>query len=288
MRAIPFLFVCMLGCMISSAIDLGRVNVKLTRSAADKLKTKPYEFVVLDDTTLRRTWKDGNRTINVDFSPTSDKMILAEIRYTNSVSIAAATKDANRIGLTSSSAWKKTRAASVANIGLKKALVMKLGNGSYLFLEAAERNKVSTLLLFAAKPTTNRRDIDVFDGVVVSALGVAAGGDANEILQRDETRRWKSAHGSNSVAIAAQGSKKPARPNPRATQKPNSNSAAALVQNNNSQSIVPPSRDAAEASTQTKSKVSSFFASMTDDHWIFAAIILGLFFVFLFFRSASK
>lgn len=287
MRAIPFLFVFLLGCMISSAIDLGRVNVKLTRSIADKIKTIPYEFVVLDDTTVRRSWSVGNRQICVDFSPTSDKLILAEIKYANPVSIAVATKDANRIGLTSSSEWKKTKASSVANIGLGKALVMKLGNGSYLFIESTGA-KVSSLLLFASKPTTNRRDIAVFDGVVSSALGVAASGDANTNLQRDETRRWKVAHGSNPATVASQNRQTTPRPSPSATQNSSVNSGAVASQNKNSQTIRPSSSKSTGASTKPKSKVSSFIDSMTDEHWLFAAIILGLFFVFLFFRSGSK
>jgi len=279
--------------MISSAIDLGRVNIDLTRLAADKIKTTPYAFVVLNDTTLRRTWRDGNRSISIDFSPSNDKMILAEIKYTNPVSLSAATHDAKRIGRTSSSAWKKTKAASVAKIGLGNAMMMKLGNGSYIFIESLGGGKVSSLLLFRTKPTENRRDISAFDGVVSSALGVAAGGDANENLQADEERRWKLAYGAKNLMAhnrlsGIRKNQSNQRHAPRSSSSAQGSKDARLTgQNENARRTSSPSKSA-QASVRTSSGIKSFFSSLTQNQLIFGGAILGFFFLFLIFRSGSK
>ncbi len=195
---IRHLLVC-LACVLlasfgASALELENLRLPMTRSEADASLSKNYEYRVLQDVSIRRTWDEGNRRISIDFTPTNDKAVLITIEYKKPVTRTVADRDAAALVGGKLTKWRKGKAARMAEIGLKTAHFVRTPQGGFLFRERAKKGKYSRLAYFASTPKTNRWELNDFDDSRrVTALGSTAGGEGVDYLRKDEERRRKTA-----------------------------------------------------------------------------------------------
>ncbi len=193
---IRHLLVC-LACAVlasfgASALEVEDLRLPMTRSEADASLSKNYEYRVLQDVSIRRTWEEGNRRISIDFTPTNDKAVLITIDYKKPVTRAVADRDAAAMAGGKLGKWRKGKAKKMEEIGLTSAHFVRTPQGGFIFRERAKKGKYSRLAYFASTPQDNRWELNEFDDSRrVTALGSTAGGEGVAYLRKDEEKRRK-------------------------------------------------------------------------------------------------
>ncbi len=190
------LFVC-LACVLlapfcAAALEMEDLHLPMTRNDADATLSKNYEYRVLQDVSIRRTWDEGNRKVSIDFTPANDKAVLITVEYKKPVTATVANRDAEAMAGGKLGKWRKGKAKKMEEIGLKKAQFVRTEGGGFIFRERAKGGKYSRLAYFASTPRDNRWELSVFDDRRrVTAMGSTAGGEGIDYLRKDEERRRK-------------------------------------------------------------------------------------------------
>ncbi len=184
--------------MVGSAAALEVTDIPaevFSREYADAHFTKDYEYRLLEDNSVRRTWKVDGYTLIVDFDIRSSKVICVFVDYEPAVSRSVAMEHARHLvaGRSEGVRWVNTRSEAVQRVGLPKARrFMELTDGSYIFWESnSERaNNCDRLCWFASKPRADRMAV----GSLVATSGRTALGSTSvtgvhSSLKADEERR---------------------------------------------------------------------------------------------------
>ncbi len=172
------------------------MRLPMTRAEADNIPDKGYSFRVLQDVSIRRTWKDDNRTVSMDFTPTNDKAVLITVDYRKPVTAAVIKRDAAALAGGKIRKWTQSKGKAkkrLEELGMKKTRYARTEGGGFLVIERAPKGKkYSRIAYFASEPRDNRWELNDFDDSRrVTALGSTAGGDGAVYLRQDEERRRK-------------------------------------------------------------------------------------------------
>lgn len=166
-----------------------------SREYADAHFTKDYEYRLLEDNSVRRTWKADGYTLIADFDIRSSKVICVFVDYEPAVSRSVAMEHARHLvdGRSEGVRWVNTRSEAVQRVGLPKARrFMELTDGSYIFWEAdsARANNCDRLCWFASKPKADRMTVGNLSSTTGrTALGSTGMTGVYSSLKSDEDRR---------------------------------------------------------------------------------------------------
>lgn len=168
-------------------------NQGLTREYADRNFSKDYEYVILEDNTVRRTWQADGYSLVLDFDIRSGKLICLYVDYSPAMEKQTAMLHAEQLseGRDEGVKWIKTKEKSARKVGMKDARLRRLTDGSFLFWESAGTSGAcERLSWFAEAPRMDRmtvKEANRYTGR--TAMGVSGVGGAVEELRRDEDRR---------------------------------------------------------------------------------------------------
>ncbi len=269
------LFTLLSGTAIA-AVPFDDINTSLTRKAADGWMDNNYEFKILQDYSVRRIWKEDNRTISLDFNAENQgNLFMAEIKYKKPISTKAAEKDARSLAQRKTLNWKKAKASSVREIGIDKADYVKLKGKSYIFRELSDEGKVTRLVLFGVSPVENRFILL----------------DAAEVVQSGSTPMGASFNENSAKALVIEEDGRRSRPRGNAVaKKDNAESSEKKEQNLSPEvlAVVDPHAKQREAN-----KIADAKAKVVEKKWseyivYGATILLGLFALFIFGAKKKK
>ena len=183
----------------SWAIELSQLHMPMTRDEADTTLSKDYESSVLDDGSIRRTWKQNGMTIFVDFNSETQEAVLIAVTYDKPVLRKKGIADAHTIAagkFDKEAKWnppkdEQARQMVQDTFGLKNALRKKLKDKSMLFVETDESRKhIVRVSLFSRMPATNRWILKtVSKDAKSTAMGENWTPEHLAALYRDEARR---------------------------------------------------------------------------------------------------
>lgn len=182
-----------LACSAGALVVTDLPNEGLTREYADKKFSKDYEYVILDDNTLRRTWQADGYTLILDFDIRSSKLICLYVDYSPAMEKKTAMLHAEQLseGRDEGVKWIKTKEASARKVGMKDARLRRLTDGSYLFWESAGASGAcERLSWFAEAPREDRltlKEANRYAGR--TAMGVSGSAGGVEALISDEDYR---------------------------------------------------------------------------------------------------
>ncbi len=243
------------------------LNIGTSRDEADEALPKTYNWKVLDDATVRRTWAQGDRVITADFDDQQGGCIFLSISYPRGVAKSAGQQTLSKLTNGEKLEWKKANSKTKPILGMKDAMHARTALGNLVAVET-KNNKVTRISLYRGTPTTNRFDIPDYKPQRNSGLGVSASAGVGAYLVQDETRRQATGQ-----AIAANTPAKPHASDPAAGKPATSSST--------------PAEPRTEIQTE---KVSGFVDDMTIIDWIIAGIgLLALLVLFiLMFRKKPQ
>ncbi len=204
---LPFLtlIACLLAPLNAAPLELSDLHLPMTRSEADTALSKDYTYTVLEDMTVRRQWRQGNRVVSVDFSPKAgDKALLIFIDYRSPVTDTVCDRDAAAILGGEVSEWKRLNSKRAQHLGFKAADGLKIEGGRYCFRELDEQGRITRLAYFAGKPEGVRWELNAEehnDGH--TAMGSRADGSQGFLWKDEERRRGKAAVTASARATAA-------------------------------------------------------------------------------------
>lgn len=179
----------------SSALEVADLVTPLTRSYADRHFTKDYNFRVLEDNSVRRTWQLDGKQIIIDFDIATEKALSIYVVYEPSVDKQTATADFDVLvkDRREGSKWSKTKKEATERVGISNARLMRLNDKSLLFWESADSSsKCKRLCWFAEAPRINRMSLgnaDVNSGR--TAMGNRGSAGVVQQLMQDEERRMR-------------------------------------------------------------------------------------------------
>lgn len=183
---------------VAGALEVADLpSAELTRRYADQHFSKDYEFIVLEDNSIRRMWQAGDCSITIDFDIRSDKPLSIYITYNEEVDHVRVMEDMMGLvrGRNEGCKWSKAKEASARGVGLSSARFMRLTDGSFLFLESGKAEKsYSRLIWFSEAPRRNRLELAEAKGHTGrTAMGTRAGGGTAvaEIVKDEEKRRGR-------------------------------------------------------------------------------------------------
>lgn len=183
---------------VAGALEVADLpSAELTRRYADQHFSKDYEFIVLEDNSIRRMWQAGDCSIAIDFDIRSDKPLSIYITYNEEVDHVRVMEDMMGLvrGRNEGCKWSKAKEASARGVGLSSARFMRLTDGSFLFLESGKAEKsYSRLIWFSEAPRRNRLELAEAKGHTGrTAMGTRAGGSTAvaEIVKDEEKRRGR-------------------------------------------------------------------------------------------------
>ncbi len=219
-------------CQQAAALELNQLNLKLTRDAADNILSKDYEYRVLEDVSVRRTWKEQNREVCADFAVKNGKALFISIAYTKPVTKVLANRDAEALIGAEPGTWREMKPKMAARLGMKKGEGMKLADGSYLFRELGARGRVTRMDCYPKMPKENRLTMEDYDMKgAVTAMGTRASAGVAESLLKDEARRR-----ATEALASAPSPKKPA-PAPVAAPRPAKQPVAAAAEDGEEEAL---------------------------------------------------
>ncbi len=201
----------------AAALEVAELPTDLTRSYADKHFSKEYDYRLLEDNTVRRTWQAAGKSIIVDFDIASDKVVSIYIDYEPAADKKTALADVKVLteGRREGAKWSKTKKDATEKIGMKKARLMRLADKSLLFWESTGKDKCARLSWFAKAPTVDRMTLgDASEYTGRTAMGNSGGGMGAILgrLRADEERRMRiePVPAETAVAVAPKPTRKPA------------------------------------------------------------------------------
>ena len=177
----------------AQALQIKDIRTNLTRVQADAELTKDYKYRVLQDMAVRRTWMIGDKCrVSLDFDTGNGKLIYVLVEYKGGVDRDRVDDDTESILGDSGLKWKKLAKNKQGKYGVKNARVAKANNGFYIFQEYNKKKKCVRLMMTAAHPEENRRNMqDASETNRVTALGSTAGGSAVKLIKQEEERRLR-------------------------------------------------------------------------------------------------
>ena len=180
----------------AAALEVTDIPAEIfSREYADAHFTKDYEYRLLEDNSVRRTWKANGYTLIVDFDIRSSKVICVFVDYEPAASRSVALEHARHLaaGRSESVRFENTRSEAVQRVGLPKARrFMELTDGSYIFWESesARANNCDRLCWFASKPKADRMAVGNLSATSGrTALGSTSMSGVHSSLKSDEERR---------------------------------------------------------------------------------------------------
>lgn len=193
----------------AQALELSDLRLPLTRTDADNF-TKDYDYVVLSDYAVRRTWRLNGRKIAIDFDNKTDSAICITVTYVEPAPRKEGLADAKTLAgdKVDNPKWKQVKSEAAAKFGMKNAEALQLNDGTYLFREVTDdkKKRFTRLSLYAKMPKEDRATLAVLDATGgKTALGSATVGTAVKELYEDEAARHGSG-GAPAVAVADESS----------------------------------------------------------------------------------
>lgn len=187
-------------CSNATAITLEDLHLPMTRDEADRSLTKDYQYTILSDSTIRRTWKLDKRTVHMDFklNRTGQALCIA-IEYDTPAPKKVVDKDIKAITGGKSGYKKLGKPKKNTNTyGLEHALGAKVkdaaGKGDgWIFVEhsSAARKKCTRVVYYASKPTRDRLSIGEArtDGGYTAMGSSGSSVDISALVEDEEDRR---------------------------------------------------------------------------------------------------
>ncbi len=188
---------------VAQALELSDLRLPLTRTEADSF-SKDYDYEVLSDHSVRRTWRLDGRKIAIDFDSKTDSAICITVTYNEPAPRKQGQEDSKTLAgdKVSNPKWKEVKSAAALKFGMTNAEALQLSDGTYLFREVTsdKKKRFTRLSLYAKMPKENRGDLAVLDATGgKTALGSATMGTEVKDLYEDEAKR----RGAGGGAIAA-------------------------------------------------------------------------------------
>lgn len=177
------------------ALDIEEIHLPLTRSYADQHFSKNYHFIILEDNSVRRIWREGSKTITIDFDIKTEQALSIFVEYHQVADKMQALTDMKMLTegtREDNSGWKKIKSGTTSKIGIGDCRLMRLKNGAMIFWENSENDGCKRLCWFASKPDKDRMQLtSAMETTGHTALGKVAGSGAFKRLWDDERRRQK-------------------------------------------------------------------------------------------------
>ena len=184
---------------MAADLQLEDLSLTMSRSDADECLNKDYNFRILEDFTIRRSWQAKNRTIHADFKSSGD-LICVAVEYKKAVSSNTFKKDLEKLtGLKPELSKQAPKKKTMGMKNVRQARIT-LPDGTKKSDIYAERNSSKKYTRFICYAMDNPKDINRLAlseassvGSGYTAMGSRAGaGDNSEtikLLTQDETER---------------------------------------------------------------------------------------------------
>ncbi len=185
-------------CSSAEALELKDLHLPMTRDEADGSLTKDYQFCILSDSTVRRTWKLKGRTVHVDFKLNKQGQALCiAVEYAKPASRKTVHNDIKAVTGGKSNYKKLGKPKKNTNTyGMENALGAKVkGDKSvgWIFVEhtSAARKKCTRFVYYATKPSRDRLSIGEAreDGGYTAMGSSGADIDLSALVADEEDRR---------------------------------------------------------------------------------------------------
>lgn len=172
-----------------NAAELTDFKLNMNREAADAAMSKDYKYVVLKDSTVRRTWALKNRNVSMDFRADEDKLICITLEYTKPAPVKVCVKDAEKIVGEELRKWRNVNDETCEKLGMKRAMGCQTSGGYYVFREKDSDDKCSRMLFYVDKPASDRSKLEVFEGMKSTALGASGTTDLTFLMEDEYARK---------------------------------------------------------------------------------------------------
>lgn len=187
-------------CSNTEALELKDLHLPMTRDEADSSLSKDYNFTILSDSTVRRTWKLKNRKVHVDFKLNSKGQALCiAVEYTKPAPRKVVHNDIKAVTGGKSNYKKLGKPRKNTNTyGMEHALGAKVkstaGKGDgWIFVEhsSAARQKCTRFVYYATKPSRDRLSLgEAREDGGYTALGSSGSNiDLSALVADEEDRR---------------------------------------------------------------------------------------------------
>lgn len=200
-------------CSNASAVKLQDLHLPMTRDEADNTLTKDYNYTILSDSTIRRTWKLKGRKVHMDFKLNREgRALCIAIEYDEPTARKKVDKDIKAITGGKSGYKKLGKPKKNTNTyGMEHALGAKVkdaaGKGDgWIFVEhsTASRKKCTRLVYYASKPTRDRLSLgEAREDGGYTAMGSSGSSKVDiSALKEDEEDRRSAKPAGKRVALA--------------------------------------------------------------------------------------
>lgn len=196
-------------------LELKELQLPMTRDEADSSLSKDYNYTILSDSTIRRTWKLKGRTVHVDFKLNRQGQALCiAVEYSKPASQKTVHNDIKAVTGGKSSYKKLGKPKKNTNTyGMEHALGAKVkgadGKGEgWIFVEhtSASRKKCTRFVYYASKPSRDRMTLgEAREDGGYTALGSAGANIDLSALRADEESRRR-------ISPSGATTSKPAKP----------------------------------------------------------------------------
>lgn len=177
---------------LAGGFELNGISPEMIRPEADDLLPKNYNYRVLNDMSVRRTWNaDENRQLIMDFEPKKDRLVYLSMKYHQPVSMEDATKDLLQLCDKEKVKWSKLPRDVAKKIAVHEdSRAMKLGKG-YAIVETTGAGKCYCISIYPRAPKENRRALTDIGAIAYGAKDLAKNTSDKAIakLMKDEEKR---------------------------------------------------------------------------------------------------
>lgn len=182
----------MLMVSLAGGFDLNGISPEMIRPEADDLLSKDYNFRVLNDMSVRRTWEsEDNRQLIMDFETKKDRLLSIMLNYRKPVPMEEATKDFLQLTQKEKIKWSKLPKNVAKTIGVHEdSRAMKIGKG-YAIMEITGANKCYSISVYPRVPKMNRRALTDVGAIAYGAKAIADNTSEKAVagLFEDEEKR---------------------------------------------------------------------------------------------------
>lgn len=179
----------------AEALELKDLHLPMTRDEADKSLSKDYDFAILSDSTVRRSWKLSKRKVHVDFKLNSKGQALCiAVEYTSPAPKKVVHNDIKAVTGGKCSYKKLGKPGKNTNTyGMEHALGAKVAGGGWIFVEhsSAARKRCTRFVYYATKPSRDRMSLgEAREDGGYTAMGSSGGNiDLSALVADEEDRR---------------------------------------------------------------------------------------------------